>query len=172
MREFFMKTDRTGFSIWTGDDMKLAKKLWGNPEVTKNICANGRFSEKEIADRLSLEIGNEKNYHIQYWPVFLRDSDTFIGCCGLRPHSAGSCEMGFHLLPEYWGQGYAFETGTAVIKYAFSELKLQGLFAGHHPQNTASQKVLLKLGFQYIGDKYYELTGLYHPSYELPNQQK
>ena len=46
-------------------------------------------------------------------------------------------------------------------------LNATAIFAGHNPKNTASCYVLEKLGFQYIGDEYYEPTGLYHPSYEL-----
>lgn len=79
----------------------------------------------------------------------------------------GKYEIGFHLRPMYWRQGYAMEVAEAVIYYAFSVLQAKGLFAGHNPNNIASSKVLLKLGFQYIGDEFYEPTGLYHPSYEL-----
>lgn len=75
--------------------------------------------------------------------------------------------MGFHLRSKFWWQGYAAEAATAVIDYAFTMLKAEGLFAGHNPQNVGSQKVLNKLGFHYIGDEFYEHTGLYHPSYEL-----
>lgn len=34
-REFFLKTDRIGFSKWIQNDIELAELLWGNPEVTK-----------------------------------------------------------------------------------------------------------------------------------------
>lgn len=46
-------------------------------------------------------------------------------------------------------------------------MKVKALIAGHHPENKASANLLSKLGFKYIGDKYYEPTGLYHPSYEM-----
>ena len=73
---------------------------------------------------------------------------------------------------KFWRQGYAVEAATAVIGYAFTVLKAEGLFAGHNPQNIASQKVLSKLGFHYIGDEFYEPTGRYHPSYELISNSK
>ena len=59
------------------------------------------------------------------------------------------------------------EAASAVINYAFSIQKADALFAGQNPHNTESAKVLRKLGFHYIGDEFYEPTGLYHPSYEL-----
>lgn len=60
--------------------------------------------------------------------------------------------------------------GDEII-YGFEILKADKLFAGHNPNNKASQKVLQKLGFVYIGDEFYEPTGLYHPSYELINMK-
>lgn len=167
-RAYFLKTDRIGFSKWRREDGRLAEQLWGDPQVTRWICASGRFSGQEITDRLNREVANEAGYQVQYWPVFELASGELIGCCGLRPrHREGEYEIGFHLRPEFWGQGYAQEAAKAVIKYAFVVLKADRLFAGHNPNNAASQKVLGRLGFIYIGDEFYEPTGLYHPSYEL-----
>ena len=141
--------------------------LWGDPEVTKFICASGRFTAEDIAARLEKEIGNGAAYGVQYWPIFALASDELIGCCGLRPYKEGIYEIGFHLRPGFWRQGYAVEAAQAVIHHAFSVLKAEGLFAGHNPHNTASAGVLSKLGFKYTGDEFYAPTGLYHPSYEL-----
>lgn len=171
-RKYFLKTERLGFSEWTENDLGLAAQLWGNAEVTRFICASGQFSEDDIASRLAKEIENSRNYHVQYWPVFSLPSDELVGCCGLRPYSANQYELGFHLLPAFWGQGYATEAAKCVIGYAFSVLKATALFAGHNPNNTASAKVLSKLGFTYVRDEFYEPTGLYHPSYELSAPSK
>ncbi|MDO4327399.1 MAG: GNAT family N-acetyltransferase [bacterium] len=168
-RTFFLKTNRIGFSKWSSEDMTLAQLLWGNPQVTKYICASGKFTENDIAHRLDTEIFNETKYHVQYWPLFELATDDFIGCCGLRPHGEKEYEMGFHLRPTLWGQGYAQEAAIAVINYAFTTLKAKKLFAGHNPNNVKSQKLLNKLGFVYIGDIFFEPTGLFHPSYEIEN---
>lgn len=166
-REFFLKTQRVGFSQWAQNDIDLAELLWGNPEVTQYICANGIFSMEDILHRLHTEIFNESAYQIQYWPIFELKTGHFMGCCGLRPHGAKEYEIGFHLLPAFWGRGYAAESARAVIGYAFTVLKAEKLFAGHNPHNRKSQKLLNRLGFTYIGDEFYEPTGLNHPSYEL-----
>lgn len=166
-RNFFLKTNRIGFSKWKQDDIELAELLWGNPSVTKFICASGKFSKEHIANRLKKEIENNIEYQVQYWPIFELTSNELIGCCGLRPYKDNKYEIGFHLRPEFWGQGFAVEAANAVIDYAFTTLQAEGLFAGHNPNNVASKKVLSKLGFDYIGDEFYEPTGLYHPSYEL-----
>lgn len=166
-REFFLTTERTGFSAWREEDIDLAQLLWGEPAVTRWICASGKFSADDIAGRLQKEIDTNRRFHVQYWPVFELASGELIGCCGLRPYASHKYELGFHLRSKFWRQGYAVEVASAVIRYAFTVLKADGLFAGHHPQNTASKRVLSKLGFHYIGDEFYGPTGLYHPSYEL-----
>ena len=170
MREYFMKTDRVGFSTWQPEDIQLATALWGNPDVTRFICASGVFAPSDITERLNKEIENQTLYHVQYWPIFILGTEDFAGCCGLRPHGKDEYEIGFHLRPAYWHMGLACESAKAVIEYAFSELRANKLFAGHNPKNEASRTLLLKLGFEYIGDEYYEPTGLYHPSYELPRK--
>ena len=171
-REIFLKTNRIGFSKWTHEDLELAKTLWGNPEVTKYICANGIFSEDDIQSRLNLEIENETNHRIQYWPIFELDLQEFIGCCGLRPYMDGGFEIGFHLRPEFWKHGYATEAANAVIEYAFNVLNAKALYAGHNPANIASKLTINKLGFDYLGDELYVPTGLYHPTYILRKRVK
>lgn len=166
-RNFFLTTERIGFSEWKEDDIKLAVLLWGEPAVTRFICASGKFSENDIVSRLQKEIDINIRFHVQYWPIFEIASNELIGCCGLKPYEGREYELGFHLRSKFWRQGYAVEAATAVIGYAFTVLKAERLFAGHNPKNTASKNVLSKLGFHYIGDEFYEPTGLYHPSYEL-----
>ena len=166
-RPYFLKTERTGFSEWTENDIDLATLLWGNPAVTKYICAAGRFTDQEIRDRLAKEIENKNRYHVQYWPIFSLETGEFIGCCGLRPYEAElpAFELGAHLRPEFWGRGIATEAAHAAIRYAFDHLAAKNLFAGHHPNNIGSKNLLTKLEFQYIGDHFYAPTQLYHPSY-------
>ncbi len=167
--EYFLTTKRCGFSHWKIEDLELAITLWGQPEVTKYICASGEFTMEQIESRLHTEINNLKNYGVQYFPFYTLEGDKFVGCCGLRPYKneVGVYEIGFHLLKEYWCQGYAFEVATKMINYAFSTLDVKELKAGHNPNNIASKKVLSKLGFQYEMDEFYEPTGLYHPLYKL-----
>lgn len=145
-----------------------AQRLWENPAVTRYISVDGKFSLPQIRERLQQEIINQEKYNIQYWPIFTRNN-FFIGCCGLRLRDVGNssiAEIGIHLLPEYWGFGYASEAMTGVINFARNN-NFQKLFAGHNPHNQVSRSLLLKLGFKYIGDEFYPPTGLNHPSYEL-----
>ena len=58
MRNYFLSTGRIGFSLWQDSDLPLAKLFWGDPYVTQFICAPGRFSERDIDQRLQTEIEN------------------------------------------------------------------------------------------------------------------
>jgi RimJ/RimL family protein N-acetyltransferase len=148
-------------------DLELALGLWGDAEITRLI--GGPFAMEQVQRRLAQEIANQAAYSIQYWPVFLLTDDAHVGCCGLRPYPSEPrvYELGFHLRRTYWGQGFAIEAARAVIEYAFAQLDAVGLFAGHHPANEPSRRVLIKLGFSYTHDEFYPPTSLYHPSYRL-----
>ena len=47
---------------------------------------------------------------------------------------------------------------------------MDGLFAGHNPENTVSRHLLQKLGFRYTHDEFYAPTGLQHPSYMMESK--
>lgn len=168
MREFFLTTERLGFGHWREEDLPLAASLWGEPEVTRYICASGVFSPEEIEARLALERENDRRYGIQYFPVFEKGSGELAGCCGLRPYDKeGALELGVHLRKEFWGRGIGQEAVKAVIEYAFTLPGVEELRAGHNPKNEASRRLLAKVGFEYEGEEFYPPTGLYHPSYSM-----
>jgi RimJ/RimL family protein N-acetyltransferase len=164
---YFLRSRRLGFRAWSLADAELAWGLWGDPEVTKLI--GGPYSPPEVQERLRREIRTAASHGVQYWPVFLLATGEHVGCCGLRPYTPDDriYEIGCHLKPAHRGQGYAEEASRAVIDHAFTQRKLAGLFAGHHPANDASRRALARLGFTYTHDEYYAPTGLNHPSYLL-----
>ncbi|MBI3658948.1 GNAT family N-acetyltransferase [Candidatus Acetothermia bacterium] len=171
MSKYFLSSTRLGFRRWSDEDLELANGLWGDPEVTRWI--GGPFTEEQLKDRLAKEISTMKSHGLQYWPIFLLSTGEHIGCCGLRPYKPEEriFELGFHIRTAHWGKGYASEAARAVMKYAFTELRAQALFAGHHPHNEVSRRLLQKLGFRYTHDEFYRPTGLRHPSYFLTAEE-
>jgi len=168
---YFLTTERLGFRRWTARDESLAIDLWSDPQVTALI--GGPWTREVALERLAREIEQQNQYGMQYWPVFLRADGRHAGCAGLRPYKSSEAifEMGVHLFPEFWGQGIAREASEAIIPYAFGRLNAEAIFAGHHPQNAASGRLLMKLGFTYQGDKLYIPTGLMHPTYLLRREE-
>lgn len=166
---YFLTSERIGFRHWREDDLDLALGLWGDPEVTRLVDARTPLQPGQVRARLADEIARRRRYGIQYWPIFLRANGEHLGCCGLREKYPAErvLEFGVHLRRAAWGKGLASEAGRAAIAWAFREGGAAQLFAGHHPENHGSRRMLLKLGFRHVGDEFYPPTGLQHPSYLL-----
>jgi RimJ/RimL family protein N-acetyltransferase len=164
---YFLKSARLGFRCWSNADLPLAQQLWGDIEVTRFF--GGPLSSEEIARRLEREIARMNAHQFQYWPIQLLSDGEHVGCCGLRPYRPEEQvhELGFHLRPKYWGQGFAVEAARTVIPFAFERIGAKGLSAGHHPGNLASKKVLEKLGFRYTHDEFFAALGIDIPYYLL-----
>jgi [ribosomal protein S5]-alanine N-acetyltransferase len=163
------RTERLIARSWPIGDLPLAIDLWGDPAVTAFIDARGKLTEAQVEERLCAEIDRERLSGVQYWGLFDLGSGGFVGCGGLRPwaytRNEQNFEVGFHLVKRCWGKGYATEAARGALGYAWEKLKLTKVYAGHHPDNYASKRILEKLGFEFIGNVFYEPTGLMHPSY-------
>jgi RimJ/RimL family protein N-acetyltransferase len=162
-------TVRVTFRRWTENDLPLARALWGDARVTALI--GGPFDDAAVRRRLDAERATEAAHGMQYWPIFDAAGGAHLGCCGLRPYdlAARVLELGVHLRPEAGGRGLASEAARAAIAYGFGALGASALFAGHHPDNAASRRMLEKLGFAWVRDELYPPTGRMHPSYLLQN---
>jgi [ribosomal protein S5]-alanine N-acetyltransferase len=169
--EFFLQSARLGFRWWASDDTALARALWTDPAVTRWI--GGPWTAEQADTRLAREIAIGRSEGVEYWPISLLETGDHVGCCGLRPYQPanGVLEVGVHLRPEHWGRGYAIEAARVVMHHAFRTLNARALFAGHHPSNAPSRRIMDTLGFRYTHDERYAATGRDHPSYRLTAQE-
>jgi len=84
--------------------------------------------------------------------VTLRDGGRLIGGIGLRlVEQHQHAELGYWLGVPYWGNGYGTEAAREMLRYGFEQLHLHRIFATHFKQNSASGRILNKLGMQYEG---------------------
>jgi len=159
---------RLDFRVWRPDDVPMGMQLWGDAAVTSFITAKP-FTRTEVERRLLEEVQRQEKHGVQYGPIFLRATGELVGCCGFRPRAApeGVLELGFLLRPPFWGQGLGTEAARAAVSHAFEILGAKAIFAGHHPENSASRHVLEKLAFRWTHVEHYPPTGLDHPSYLL-----
>jgi ribosomal-protein-alanine N-acetyltransferase len=84
--------------------------------------------------------------------IFLNDSDnTYIGNCELNifVEDKKSAYIGYFIDPKYWGNGYATEASTEMIKFGLEQLNLNRIIGRCKQENNRSKKVLEKLGFTY-----------------------
>ena len=73
-----------------------------------------------------------------------------IGMCGLiQRDSLPDADIGFALLPQFAGHGYALEAAWATLEYARDHLKLSRLAGITTPDNTRSIRLLETLGLRF-----------------------
>lgn len=94
------------------------------------------------------------------WAIVEKDSNQFIGYFGYwrLDKSNSRAEIGYALIPEFWGKGYMKEAALTLIDFGFKQLKVHSIEANINPSNDASRKLLLKLGFKkeaYFRENYF-----------------
>jgi ribosomal-protein-alanine N-acetyltransferase len=83
------------------------------------------------------------------WGCVLRSTGRVIGFCGLkRLPELDAVDVGYRFLPEFWGRGLATEACSASIGFGFETLGLDEIIALVLPANTASIRVLTKVGMR------------------------
>ena len=85
--------------------------------------------------------------------VTLGDGGRLIGNFGLLLAEPGARtgDLGYEISPEHWGCGYAAEAARAMVDYGFEELGLHRVWGECVPENTASWRVMEKLGMRSEG---------------------
>ena len=86
-----------------------------------------------------------------WWAIELKDDASFAGVILLREVGFSAVftpavEVGWDLLPAYWGHGYATEGARAALDYAFTVRKLDEVVALTAAVNVRSQRVMERLG--------------------------
>lgn len=89
----------------------------------------------------------------QWFAIVNPDNRLFYGAAGLNNLQAQhqKAELGFWLLPEYWGRGIIPEVVPAICAYGFKELQLHRIEALIETLNNNSKAVMRKLGFTHEG---------------------
>jgi [ribosomal protein S5]-alanine N-acetyltransferase len=86
------------------------------------------------------------------YAVELKSARDLIGLCGLvKRDFLPSPDLGFALLPDFVGQGYASEAARAVMQHAHSTLGIERLYAIVKRGNQRSVRLLERLGFRREG---------------------
>lgn len=83
--------------------------------------------------------------------LICRKTDRLVGLCGLMIQEVDgteALEIGYSILPEFWGKGYATEAAQKCKKVAFEKEWASQLISIIHIANTPSQKVAFKNGME------------------------
>lgn len=105
-----------------------------------------------------------KEHGYGLYMLCLQESDTPIGMCGLVKRAEFTqADIGYSLLPQYCGQGYALEAAKAIVDFSQQALAFKELAAITKPENNRSNHLLGKLGFelQEVIEYYEQPTNFY-----------
>ena len=88
-----------------------------------------------------------------WWKIVDKQTHLPVGACGINDYHAAheKAEIGYWLLPPYWGQGIMQEVVPVMIRYVFDHWKLHRLEAVIEDCNPASSRLAEKLGFSFEG---------------------
>ena len=94
-----------------------------------------------------------------------KPDNEFIGVSKLVPYGENQAEVGYMLLPKFWGKGYASEMTGRMITLANEKRLAIELIGVVDPENPASIRVLTKFGFKLYETG--EIDGLAAAYYKL-----
>jgi RimJ/RimL family protein N-acetyltransferase len=98
-------------------------------------------------------INSYKTYGFGLWAIVLKDSNKFIGDCGLSMQNIDGellPEIGYHINKNYWRQGYAKEAAEAVKEWAFKNTQFNTLYSYMTKDNVGSYKTAESIGMKRI----------------------
>ena len=152
------------FKKLTAKDFQLYALLAMNKDVMKYITGDAlTLDEAELRFQKALNI-NANSDDAGFFIVREKANQDFIGVTKLVQLADNQLEVGYMLLPKYWGKGYA----TAMVEFLISLAKqkhIGELIGIVDPENQASIRVLSKLGFHLYETG--EIDGLAAAYYKL-----
>lgn len=146
-------TERLTFRPLTMDDAGFLDALNRAPGVMEFLDweppSVADIRATDIPLRLALA---EEHPGYGVWLAFHREKGEFVGRFSLRLNSpaAGDAEIGYGMMPAWWGQGLASEAARELLRYAFEDLQVERLVAITMSVNTRSRRVMERIGLSYI----------------------
>ena len=163
--KIYLETERLILREMLLSDAKGMFELDSNPMVHKYL---GNKPVKTIDESKKI-IENIRNQYIDQgigrWAAIEKSSGNFIGWSGLKLNVDEKDELngrryfydiGYRLMPRFWGKGYATESALAILDFGFNELELEIIYGAAEIDNIASNIVLQKIGLHFINEFHFE----------------
>ena len=143
-----IKTERLELCRFTDKDIQNVFKGLSHPDVIKYYGVNFKTLEatKEQMDWFKNLEETETGI---WWAIWSKDKKKFYGAGGLNDRNKTKAEIGFWLLPEFWGKGIMKEAMPLICNYAFTELGLKRIEGFVETENSNCKKGLTKLNFKH-----------------------
>ena len=148
---WLMETERLRLRPVTVDDTALMLAVWNDPAFIENVSDRGIRTVEQARD--AIKTGAQKlfeDYGYGPYCMSLKPNGTMIGICGIfKRENIEDPDIGFGVLPDYCGKGYAGEAAAAVVDYARNTLRIGVLTAIVSPKNAPSIGLIKKLGLTF-----------------------
>lgn len=167
--DLILKTERLVLRPLALDDVDLLWPDISDPDISRQMAWEAHTERSQTIDFLKNEVARREAGKGITWAV-LKDG-SFCGIFSLiglvRRHRAltyNKAELAYWLSRKYQRQGIMTEAGRCVLRFAFGELNLHKLFVSHFSDNLASENLIRRLGFRYVGEQVEEFQkdGVWH----------
>jgi RimJ/RimL family protein N-acetyltransferase len=153
---------------WEEKDAEFVLDMYSRWEVMRYLGTDPQVLTDLDGARARLASWRERQNGAHcVWAIQDRMSGRLLGAAflvrllqsGTPLTPADDTEVGWHLHPDAWGQGYATEAATAILAHA-ARSGIKPVLAVTNPANEASQAVCRRLGMRHAGstDRYYNMT--------------
>ena len=146
-----LETERTRIRRVSWQDLPAIRRLVGHPEVMR-YSLTGPLSEAGADVWMNRALQRYRLHNgLGLWGIELRETGALAGIVGLIPQNVDGVEeleIGYRLMPDYWGRGLASETALGCRDYAFDVLERDDVISIIEPANTASIAVAKRVGMR------------------------
>jgi RimJ/RimL family protein N-acetyltransferase len=150
----FIETERLIIREISPDDIDGMFELESDPQVHKYLGNQPLKIREETPGRIEFIRQQYIDHGIGRWAMIEKETNNFIGWTGFKfinetvNGHINYYDLGYRMIPKYWGKGFATEAAKACLDYGINQLKLSPIYAIADDGNSGSKNVLVKAGFK------------------------
>ena len=165
--KFYLETERLILRDLLESDAEGIFTLDSDPIVHQYLGNNPIKTMKQAEDSINFIKQQYEELGIGRFAAIEKSSGEFIGWSGLKLNTGEKevlndrqdfIDIGYRFIPKYWGLGYATESSIATLQYGFETMNYNTICGAADVENIGSNKVLQKIGLQFVNEFLYEQT--------------
>ncbi len=144
-----IETKRLFLRKYTVNDFDALYEIMSDTETMQHYPAP--FDETRTKSWITWNLENYEKYGFGLWAVILKETDEFIGDCGITMQDIDGemlPEIGYHIHKKYWRRGYAKEAAQAAQDWAFRNTSIDVLYSYMKYTNVASYSTAIANGMR------------------------
>src|SRR5215212_3314910 len=148
-----LETERRVLRPVSADEVGSLHRISNEPNVRLYLWDDELVSEATVKFTIAKSDRMFSKERIGVFGILMRGREELLGFCGfVRLEGMEEPELWYELTQKVWGRGLATEAARACVRYAFEEVSMERVIAGADAPNTASLRVIKKLGMKDLGN--------------------